>query len=304
LSFIRWLSERLGFPRPASRRKTSAARCTFRPRLEYLEDRCVPSTFRVNHDFNIHAAADATTAHGTLAWAVANAQNGDTILLTGEALQNNGITLTKGELILTQQNLTIEAAAGQPPVTISGGGVSRIFEVAGGASVTLSNVIITGGNGVADNPAGNASQDGYGGAILVDAGAALAVSGSTLSGNSAGQYGGGIFSGGTLTVSGTTLSGNTASAAAGGGIYNYFGTLTVSGSTLSGNSAGFDGGGIYNQGTATVSGTTLSGNSASAAAGGGIYNSFGTLTVSDSIFSGNLPDNLYGFYTDGGGNTF
>src|SRR5262249_2116563 len=151
-----WLSNRLGLsnrtPRPGrrstSQRRTPIARRTFRPCLECLEERCVPSTVRVNHDFNVHVAADTTNAHGTLAWAVANAQNGDTILLTADVVKT-GITLTGSELILTQQNLTIETEAGDPPVTISGGNLSRVFEVAGGAQVTLDDVIITGGNGLA-----------------------------------------------------------------------------------------------------------------------------------------------------------
>ena len=69
----------------------------------------------------------------------------------------------RGELILTQQNLTIRTEAGQPPVTISGGGTSRVFEVATGAQVTLSSVVITGGNGLANNPAGTADYDQNGG---------------------------------------------------------------------------------------------------------------------------------------------
>ncbi len=63
-----------------------------------------------------------------------------------------------------------------------------------------------------------------------------------------------------------------------------------------------DAGGIRNNGTLSVSNSALSGNSA-VQAGGGIYNA-GTLTVSTSVFSGNTPDNIYGSYTDGGGNTF
>jgi predicted outer membrane repeat protein len=55
----------------------------------------------------------------------------------------------------------------------------------------------------------------------------------------------------------------------------------------------------------TVSGCTVSGNNASTH-GGGIYNAgtLGALTVSNSIFSFNPPENIYGPYTDGGGNTF
>src|SRR5579859_4518551 len=119
MSFTHWLSERLRLssrtaglaPRHASKRRARLAKRTFRPCLECLEERWVPSTLRVNHDFNIHVAADTTAAHGTLQWAVANAQNGDTILLTENLAQTGGITQTQGELILTQQNLTIASEA-------------------------------------------------------------------------------------------------------------------------------------------------------------------------------------------------
>jgi CSLREA domain-containing protein len=50
------------------------------------------------------------------------------------------------------------------------------------------------------------------------------------------------------------------------------------------------GGGIYNSGTLTVTNSTFSGNSAFY--GGGIYNNIGTLTVTNSTFSGNFA--IYG----------
>src|SRR5262249_17258762 len=143
---------------------------------------------------------------------------------------------------------------------------------------------------------------GEGGAIL-NLGT-LTLSGCILSHNSAILYGGAIANFRTLTVIGCTLSNN--SGGSGGGLYNPR-TLAVNGSTLSGNIAGFgsagDGGGIYNDylASATVSGCTLSGNSAYA--GGGIYNA-GKLTVSNSVFTGNTPDNIFGVFIDGGGNIF
>ena len=94
----------------------------------------------------------------------------------------------------------------------------------------------------------------------------------------------------------------------GGGIYNA-GTLTVTGGVVSSNVAGA-GGGIYNAGTATVGHCTLSGNAAVSgniySTGGGIYNAgtAGALKVLDSSFNFNKPDNIFGPYTDGGGNTF
>ncbi len=168
----------------------------------------MPSTLRVNHDFNIHAPADATAQHGTLAWAVANAQNGDTILLTADAAKT-GITLTQGDLLLTQRNLTIKTEAGAPPVTISGGNLSRIFEVATGASVTLSNLVITGGK----------AGLGQGGGI--DNFGTVTLTGCTVSGNSA-DFGGGIFNvGGTLAVeNGSSITGNAAPVGSGADVYS------------------------------------------------------------------------------------
>ena len=127
--------------------------------------------------------------------------------------------------------------------------------------------------------------------------------------NGSSPAGGAIYNQGTLKViDHSILSGNSASE--GGGIYNAGGTVTVSNSTLSGNTApvapiGYPdpdfGGAVYNSGgTVVISHSTLSDNSAGA--GGGIYNSTGTLTVNNSVFINNSPDNIEGTYS-GGGNT-
>jgi len=202
-----------------------------------LEDRLVPSTLTVT------SSADDITQKHTLRYAVAHAQSGDTIQLT--AAIKSPIVLTHGELVLNN-SVTILSVPSRTP-TISGDGISRVFEIAPGANVSLDNLNIVDGNGVADNPSGSAGDDGNGGAIL---------------------------NFGTLTVSGCTLSGNYATPDAangfyafGGGIFNFFGTLTVSDTTISGNSA-TNGGGIADIGTATVSGSTLSTNSASQVGGG------------------------------------
>ncbi len=287
----------------------------WRPGLEALEDRCVPSTLTVDHTWDNSAPPGTPAPQGTLEWAAGLAQNGDTIVITGAAV-NHGINLTHGEIVLTQQNLTIQTAAGKSPATISGDNLSRVFELASGASVTLADVNITGGNGVANNAATNAF-DGEGGGIVVDPGATLAITGSTLSGNSAVLTGGGISNLGTLTVSGSTVSGNSASV--GGGIFSYstatitssmisdnnssafgdgggiasFGTLTLSGSAVCGNSAGSNGGGIENEGTLTLSGSAVCGNSAGY--GGGIAN-FGAMTASSLTLSSNTAAQGGGIY--------
>jgi hypothetical protein len=51
-----------------------------------------------------------------------------------------------------------------------------------------------------------------------------------------------------------------------------------------------------------IDSTTLTGNSA-AYFGAGIC-TFGTLALSNSTFTGDTPDNLFGSYDDGGGNVF
>ncbi|HZT83756.1 MAG TPA: hypothetical protein VFA26_26230 [Gemmataceae bacterium] len=219
---------------------------------------------------------------------------------------------------------------------------SRVFEVAANTTVSLSGLTISNGGGyngtnvvrgglgggilnqgtltlTACTVANNSANFAGGGIYNLGT---LTVSGCTVSGNSAydpdgnfGGQGGGIFNvtGATLKVMNSTLSDNTtgyfysASGGQGGGIYNA-GMLIVSGSTLDSSNAShsmgqsaFEGGGIYNAGggTATVSNSTLSGNVAQS--GGGIYNA-GALTLTGSLLSGNSPDNLFGPYTDGGGN--
>jgi hypothetical protein len=284
----------------------------------------VPSTLPVT------STLDDVSKPGTLRYAVAHAGDGDTIRFS-PALHGAPIVLTQGELLLTH-DVTIEPLKGGPQ-TISGNNLSRVFELAPGASVSLSNLTITGGDGWAGNTA--SSNDGLGGGILVDASASLALNGCTLSGDSA-YTGGGIYNGGTATVTGCTLSGNTASfGLGGGGIYNA-GTATVTDCTLSGNSTPYasggaienaspgiltvtgctlsdnyagpdrygDGGAIGNGGYAYFSGVQLTGGTATvtgcvlsdnfAADGGGIYNFNGTVTVSGCNLSHNAAYQILG----------
>jgi hypothetical protein len=254
-----------------------------RPCLTPLEDRVALSTLVVN------SSADDGSTH-TLRWAVENAQDGDTIQLTGPI--KDPIVLTQGELLVTH-DVTIQSVSSRTP-TISGGSVvghqSRVFEIAAGATVTLSNLKLINGNGD-ENPgvSDDDGEDGTGGAIINKG--TLTVSDSILSGNTTAFGGGAIANLGNLTVSDSILSGNTANV--GGAIYNFSGTaqrptVTVIGSTLSGNVAHF-GGGIWNNNLAS------------------------TVIVGTTVFSQNTPNPIAGFnqdpqtglvYTDAGGNTF
>ena len=234
-----------------------------------MEDRCLLSTLTVTSNSD-----DGSDKH-SLRYAVAHAQDGDKIQLT--AAVKGDIVLTHGELILNH-DVTIQSVPSRTP-TISGDGQSRVFEVAPSAHVKLVGLNITGGNGLAGDPAGDTGQDGNGGAIL-DLGT-LTVNGCSLTGNSAGRdrrqrrlcVGWAIFNRfGTLTVGNSTLSGN--SATNGGGIAD-FGAVTVTGST-SATTPRPTSVGISIAGDATISGSTFSGDSA-ANFGGGVFFFSGTL---------------------------
>ena len=63
MALTRWLSNRLGrSPRPASRPKTPNARRVFRPTLERLDDRCLPSAGALDPNFGNGAGYVATTS--------------------------------------------------------------------------------------------------------------------------------------------------------------------------------------------------------------------------------------------------
>jgi predicted outer membrane repeat protein len=126
------------------------------------------------------------------------------------------------------------------------------------------------------------------GGALQNEGVAIIASGSVVSGNSAETCsGGGLWNTdvGTLTVADSTISGNFAGDS-GGGIASA-GILTVEGSAVSSNTAGNEGGGLQNRDTGTAliqNASVLSSNSSSN--GGGVFNR-GSLNVADSALLGN-----------------
>jgi hypothetical protein len=289
MSLSSWLSEHLGLSgRPASRRKTFARRPRFRPMLEGLEQRWVPSTLTVTNALD--------SGPGSLRAAISAAPNGATIDFASSL---NGQTITLGGELLIKKGLTI-SGPGASQLAISGQNASRLFDVTSSTTkqVTLSGLTLEDGTAPAGPAGGGAilnlgtlaisncvitsNSASQGGAIDNQTGSKLTVTKCTVSNNTAGT-GGGISNYGTLTVTGSTFSGNTATSA--GGIYNRFGcSMTVTGSTFSNNHASA-GGGIYNSGTATISTSTLSGNTAGT--GGGIRNDSGSLTLSGSTLTGN-----------------
>ena len=245
MPFTSWLRTLISSP-SRDRRVPIAVRkpAGFRPRLETLERRDVPSTLTVTNNLDSGA--------GSLRAEIAVARSNDTIVCASN-LSGQTINLTSGELDITK-NLTIQGP-GAGKLIVSGGNASRVFEVDGAKTkVTLSGLDIVLGNGIAGT-----AYDGSGGGVLNFG--TLTLNNCDLSDNSASLRGGGVFNYGTLTVSGSYLSFNYAQA--GGGIGN-FGTLTVSSSIIGYNEAFVEGGGIGNasSGTATISGCTLGNNQA------------------------------------------
>jgi hypothetical protein len=134
---------------------------------------------------------------------------------------------------------------------------------------------------------GNASS---GGGVEVGGSANVTLTADTVTGNT----GGGIYNDGTLTLSDDTISGNT-----GGGLINVA-TAMANGIDVSANSAG-TGGGIDNSGgyaTLTLSNSLVTGNDASLGfcQCGGIDNASGTLVLQHTLVAGNFPlfNSIYG----------
>lgn len=245
----------------------------------------------------------ADSGVGSLRQAISDAASGDTINFAAGIAT---INLTSGELLI-DKDLTINGP-GPNLLTLQRSASAttnfRIFAIAANSpsnNVTISGLTIT--NGHTTSNGGGIRNFGT-----------LALTNATISGNSAGSYGGGIYnsmfnSGDTVTITNSTISGN--SAVSGGGIYND-GTVTITNSTISGNSAvsgdsgGGGGGGIDNyNGAVTLTNSTIAANTADFS-GGGIDNYGGTVNAKSTIIALNTADlgspDVYGALTSQGYN--
>jgi hypothetical protein len=220
---------------------------------------------------------------GSLRQAITDACDGSTITFGNTV--TSPITLTTADLVI-DKNLTITGPGANlltvERSSLAGTPLFRIFTINSGLTVTISGLTVT-----------NGFINAQGGGILVAGGfppdiSTLTVTNSTISGNSAGGGGGGIYnSEGTVTLTNSTISGNQTKD--GGGIYN------------DGNSSIFiNGGGILNRGIVTLTNSTISGNSAYSVAGGGIYNDGASVTLVNTTISGNQAIWGGGIYYAGG----
>ncbi|MBL9115081.1 MAG: hypothetical protein JNJ83_08735 [Verrucomicrobiaceae bacterium] len=193
------------------------------------------------------------------------------------ATLTGGILTLSSEIVLAS-SVTIDASSLAGGMTISGNNATRHFTVNSGQTVTLKNLILTGGS----TPSAS-----NGGAILNNG--TLTVQGCTLHGNTATAGGAAIFNSATLTVSTSTLSNNTATGN-GGAIQTAVGTTTtLAQCTLTGNSCGTGGnagGAIRNDGALALTHCTVSGNISGGSAGG-IFAGGTAITLTNCIVAEN-----------------
>src|SRR5438552_15608491 len=125
-SWIRKLGAVQGLPQPRPGRRAPYQRAVarYRPRLEALEDRFLPSTLTV--------LSTADSGAGSLRAAIASAQDGDTIMFD-HGLNGLAISVTSGELVI-DKSLSIEGP-GNAAQLISGNNASRVFNITNAAAI-------------------------------------------------------------------------------------------------------------------------------------------------------------------------
>jgi len=149
------------------------------------------------------------------------------------------------------KTLTIKRADGAASAVLDANGLSRIFKVKEGETLTLENLTLTGGKATGTGDAGS------GGAIYAKDASTVNIDNCIITGNEADTNGGGLNVEGTTTnITNCTFTGNTAKN--GGGIYikktSSYPVVTISGGTIGGTGTGEankatgsdgNGGGIY-----------------------------------------------------------
>jgi hypothetical protein len=260
----------LGRPRKSQSSAPASARRSLRPRLEQLEDRTLPSNFRVTTVHDLIADINAANKAGGMNTITLAANT--TFILTKVTDTTDGTTglplISAGDAVTIVGNGdTIERSSA------SGTPAFRLFDVASGASLALDNITLQ--NGLEDG-SGSPAQ---GGAIYNQG--SLTLSGVTVQGNSA------VGSSG-ANANSSKQNGSNGQDAAGGGVWSNA-TLTVENGTLIKNNQalGGNGGNAFLNNRNEGSFNSIGGNGGNAS-GGGVYMAGGTANLTGVTFSGNL----------------
>ncbi|HPL37996.1 MAG TPA: hypothetical protein PK884_01215 [Thermotogota bacterium] len=223
------------------------------------------------------SSGDLKGKYDKLSDAINEADNEDHIVVVGGTILNNETQ----QVTIDATWVTIYSSDPGNPFTIDMGGGgsapgskrenSRVFHITNGASVTIRDAIIKGGD----------ATDEEGGGIRITAGSTVTTINATITDNKAGYYGGGVYiKGSTFNAYGTTITGNTAEAegewvrAYGGGVAVLSGTFNAyENTTITRNAAKVEGyvAEAYGGGVAVwegvfnaYEGTTITGNTAEA----------------------------------------
>ena len=269
-----------------------------------LEDRRLLSTIVVNNPTDTPVTGEIDLRQAIIQ---ANTTGGaETIVFDKKVFKTpQTITLNGTQLELSDTTGTVTIKGPKAGVTISGGGLSRVFLIDQNVTASISGITITEGNAGEYEGGG---IDNYG---------KLTISNSIFYNNSAFNGGAIENSAGTLTVSGSIFTSNHANDAAEINCWignpavsavsivrkvffatiqptpevaSNYGTQTVEDSVFENNSAE-GGGGIQNGGALKVSSSVFFDNSASTEPGGGIENG-GTLISTNNVFYGNTPHDI------------
>ncbi len=238
-----------------------------------------------------------------------------------------------GDLDVTTN--VIVNGAGLGATFVNGNAADRVFDVAAGASATISSLTIQNGNPPAGSSGGGVANQGVltlsnvavtgnavtgsasGGGVLNSPGAGLTLNNVTISGNTA-PSGAGLANNGSViagSLPGTVFTiGNNTAGNQGAGILNAGpGSMTLTNATVSGNTTTTGtaqtpsaGAGVLNTTNATLTliGATLSGNTATGTTttslGGGLYNFQSTANLTNVTISGNAASFGGGLYNSNG----
>ena len=263
------------YSRQSCRRSKSGSQYDRRLRVETLEDRRMLATFSVTNLTDGPVAA-AGQLPGSLRQAIFDSNANGTNDTINFAAGSGTITLTNGDLAITDTaDLTINGP-GADQLIIDANNASRVFSIddsGGGTNNTERNVSISGLTLINGTGTGSVNN-GRGGAIV-------------------------SFENLTLTAVAVT---NNAVTVDGGGIWGRYGSLTINDSTVSGNAGVFKGGGIYSRDNAfNATNSTFSGNTVNN--GGGIYLTNSTATLNHSTLSHNTANTSGGALGMSGGST-
>jgi hypothetical protein len=330
-SLERDMTRSLLSPSPASRRNVLASCVIASVALSAPIAATAATTWTVDSCNGDDTVSGSLVAHtGSLRFTINAAASGDTIDVSQIGCPQSKISLTTGEIFVTQPSLTI-LGPGVSGLTIDGSGLpggatgpnnSRPFTHTGTGTLTLDSLRVSGGH-VYHYGNGYASRGGCvyskGSVELIDA----EISDCSADSESDLARGGGVYAMGHIGIKYSSISGNTAfgsSSSQGGGAFsvNGFGAKY---SSVSGNSAlGHNGspgtasaykytvgGGVYTQGSIKLKRSTISNNySYGSFAGIAGVGSVGTASnnytkLYSSTISGNRANKFNGgVYTNAG----